>query len=444
MLSGVVSLQATAEDELIVNGRALLSEWVAPEYSHVILQEKINSIVTVRMIVDETGHVTTVRALEGSDPRFSDAAITAARQWVFKPAIEENKPVASCLDASVLFSPETAKRKLRPGMLPPLEEWPEPAPLSSAQERVSPSFDYPEWLEKRLLPGLVRFHYVVSAEGRVVSPRIITTSHADLVQPTFSALKRWKFTPQMEGDLPVATEMEAEFTFDSVVIKRKEMFVANSISALDGTTASVTPELWVVTDPVWPIGALLEGIGGSATAQFTIAKSGLVTDVRVREATQPEFGQALTAALETWLFSRPRKKRANVSVTLIKRAEFKPIPLDTSDNSLDMFAQLVVALRRGEIGSAKGLDGRLTPHYRVVPQYPEALKNVGGPAGQTVIEFIIDREGRARLPRIVSASHEAFGWAAATAVAQWVFAPPFRNGKPVDVKVRIPFKFAAQ
>jgi TonB family protein len=37
--------------------------------------------------------------------------------------------------------------------------------------------------------------------------------------------------------------------------------------------------------------------------------------------------------------------------------------------------------------------------------------------------------------------HEAFGWAAATAVERWVFDPPKRGGQPVDVRVTIPFQF---
>jgi len=58
-----------------------------------------------------------------------------------------------------------------------------------------------------------------------------------------------------------------------------------------------------------------------------------------------------------------------------------------------------------------------------------------------MIEFIIDRDGRCRLPRVVSASQPEFGWAAAAAINQWVFAPPTKGGQPVDVKVNIPVDF---
>jgi outer membrane biosynthesis protein TonB len=47
-------------------------------------------------------------------------------------------------------------------------------------------------------------------------------------------------------------------------------------------------------------------------------------------------------------------------------------------------------------------------------------------------------------PHIVSASHEDFGWAAATAVAQWKFAPPQKNGEKVEVRMKTQVLFDAR
>ena len=58
-----------------------------------------------------------------------------------------------------------------------------------------------------------------------------------------------------------------------------------------------------------------------------------------------------------------------------------------------------------------------------------------------LIEFIVDREGHAQLPRIVSSSDADFGWAAATAVARWQYSAPTRKGKNADVFVRVPIEF---
>lgn len=432
-----------AEDTLVADGPALLREWVAPVYPPIVTQGKLDSTVQVRTIIDASGHVTAARALPGADPRLADAAVTAVKQWRFAPAVRDGKSVASCVDAPVLFSPEKARRKLKPGMLPPMNEWPTAVPVTPAQKKYSPSFDYPADLTARFLPGLVRFQCQVTPEGKVNAPRILATSHVDLVLPALAALKNWEFTPRMEGDLPVASESAGQFDFGDVFVKRAEILTANGITAPDGSPPSIAPEPLWVADPVWPLDDLLAGKSGSAKVQFTVTESGNVTDLQVLEASAPQYGRAVVAALQGWQFSRPTDGTQNQRVTLVKSVTFKAVPLDAPVTVSDPFARVVVAMRHGEIGSAHGLDQRLTPLYRLPPLYPAALKQEGSPQGEALIEFVIDREGRARLPRIVEASREEFGWAAATAVSQWVFAPPTRHGQPVDVRVRIPIGFAA-
>jgi TonB family protein len=77
----------------------------------------------------------------------------------------------------------------------------------------------------------------------------------------------------------------------------------------------------------------------------------------------------------------------------------------------------------------------------VAPAYPEALR-AEGPKGSADVEFIIDRDGRIRWPRVVKTTHPEFGQAALVAINQWVFDLPTRSGQPADVRVRIPFQFA--
>ena len=74
------------------------------------------------------------------------------------------------------------------------------------------------------------------------------------------------------------------------------------------------------------------------------------------------------------------------------------------------------------------------------PVYPSALADVGQP-GEAMIEFYIDKNGDAQLPRIVSASAPEFGYAAAQAVATWRFEPPMQDGKAVIARAQIPVNF---
>lgn len=432
---------AAADASLAADGAALVRRWVPPEYPQEALKARRSGMVTLRLIIDESGQLTAARAMEDSDGEFIEAALAAARAWKFAPAIEGGGPVASCVETLVAFSPGVGQRKKTKDQIPPGDLVLQPAPRTSPTARKTPSGDYPARLAERQLTGAVRFSCTIGTDGRVVNPRIQAASHADFVPPALRALERWEFTPGMQGDLPVAAPVEATITFDVIAGRPSEVLAANGITGPAGAPPSVSPLPVRLVDAVWPLDRLLAGEEGTAVADFTVRESGAVAEVRIAGASAPEFAEALNAALESSGFSRPIEDGRTTAVSLRRRVDFTAIPQGAAAGSAPL-ARLVNALRAGEVTSAKGLDGKLTPLYRVPPVYPAALLNAGRPAGNAEIDFVIDREGRARLPRIVSATHEAFGWAAATAVAQWVFAPPTRGREPTDVKVRIPFDFA--
>ena len=81
-----------------------------------------------------------------------------------------------------------------------------------------------------------------------------------------------------------------------------------SLTNDEANVVDTRPHLNVLADPVNPYDLLLAGAEGDAVADFVIGTEGRVESVTVREAAQPAFGQALTAALDGWLFehaSRP-------------------------------------------------------------------------------------------------------------------------------------------
>jgi TonB family protein len=431
-----------AEEKLVADGAALLRVWLPPVYPAAALKARQSGMVNVRLIIDETGHVTAARALEDSDAPFIDAALAAVNSWQFAPAIDGGKPTACCLETLVTFSPAIGQQKKSANNIPPDDQRFTFAPRVAPQATVSPPGNYPDVLVERKFAGVVRFACVITTDGAVIQPRIIAASHVDFVLPALESLNKWEFTPGMQGDLVLQAPIDGRISFDSLVGRVEDVLTANGFTAPDGTPPAVTPEPLVIVDPVLPVDALLKGEGGSAVVDFTVTESGAVRDLRVREATHPDFGEAVLAALEMSLFARPVEDNRVVSVAMTKRAEFRAVPTQTTGDA-DWLTRLVTALRAGEISGAKGLDQKLTPIYQVRPEYPRALKENGGPAGQVEVEFIIDRDGRVRLPRVVSSSHPEFGWAAATAVSQWVFNPPRRSGAPADIKVKIPINFAA-
>ncbi len=429
-------------EKLDADGLALVRTWVPPTYPPAELKAKKSGMVTVRFIVDETGRVTRARALEDSDAAFAESAVAAVKSWGFTPATEAGHAVACCLETLVAYSPTVGQQKVSAAMIPPERLTLTPAPRTSPVAKVAPPGDYPDVLVERKLPGKVRFKSVVTVEGRAIATRITGASHVEFVLPALRALEQWEFQPAQQGDLAVRSPVEGLVTFDEIIGKPEEILEANGITAPDGTPPPITPMPSFMVDPVMPLEPLLAGEKGSATVEFRVMESGAVRDVKVREATRPEYGEALAAAVESWGFDRPIDHNRAVAISLLKHAEFKAIPLDAASVS-DPLTRVVLAMRRGEIHGAKGLDQKLAPIYGVRPDYPAALKAAGGPAGRAEIDVVIDRDGRVRLPRVSSATQAEFGWAAATAVAQWVFTAPRRGGEPVDVKARIPFEFAA-
>lgn len=434
---------APVTPELTADGLALLRNWVPPVYPVGLLQERRSGMVTVRLVVSETGQVTAARALEDSDPPFVESAVNAVKAWGFAPAVEKGRPVACCLDTLVAYSPDQGQRK--PSVVPPQDIRFSAPPSTMPEPKATPPGEYPSLLSERKFGGRVKFGCTISAEGRVLAPRIIVSSHVAFVLPALAALQQWEFAPAMQGDLAVAGPVKGVVTFDPLEGQLAEVLTLNGISAPDGSTVATAPEIVAVADPVWPLEALLKGEAGSATVEFTVTETGMVTELSLIDATQPEFGQSLLAAMQGWLFNPAIDQNHVVAVRLRRHVDFTPFPTDATDatDPADPDARVLAALKQNAIGTAKGLDAKLAPLYRVSPEYPATLRSAGAPAGRAELEIVIDREGRVRLPRIVNATQPEFGWSAATAVAQWVFAAPNRGGQPVDVKVRVPFDFAA-
>lgn len=77
-----------------------------------------------------------------------------------------------------------------------------------------------------------------------------------------------------------------------------------------------------------------------------------------------------------------------------------------------------------------------------LPTYPELLRQAGI-AGKVVLEAVVDTTGRvlAQSITVVSATDPGFVEAARQALLQTLFRPAMADGKPVRLRVRIPYDF---
>jgi len=76
---------------------------VKPDYPDIAREAGVDGVVLVQALVGKDGKVKDVRVVKPI-PMLNDAAIAAVKQWVFKPALSNNKPVAVWVAVPVRFS----------------------------------------------------------------------------------------------------------------------------------------------------------------------------------------------------------------------------------------------------------------------------------------------------------------------------------------------------
>lgn len=82
--------------------------------------------------------------------------------------------------------------------------------ISAIASKVQP--DYPPMARQLKIQGVVEVEAVVTESGQVDSVSIVSGNPL-LTKPTVDAVKRWKFTPQMEDGKPVRFVAPISFTF---------------------------------------------------------------------------------------------------------------------------------------------------------------------------------------------------------------------------------------
>ena len=76
---------------------------IPPAYPDIARQSGIEGTVQLQALVGKDGKVKNVKVIKGI-PVLDDAAVTAVKQWVFKPALTNKKPVAVWVAVPVRFS----------------------------------------------------------------------------------------------------------------------------------------------------------------------------------------------------------------------------------------------------------------------------------------------------------------------------------------------------
>lgn len=368
--------------------------------------------------IREDGSVEEAEFLDGKKS-WKDACISAAKKIKFEPVLWLGKAVPARTELVYAYDPMGVNCRLSPmpnlpGEIHTDEEW----GLTKAVIETDPDLILPLMLRSRSMLSIeAGISYVIAEDGSTDKIQLLGATSEGAVRSAFDLISERKYKPAKVRERPVCTESKQVIAFQTM---------GKPIEALAGAVD--------IVDPAYPYDRLLAGEEGYAVVKFTLTGEGKVESVVLQEASHTDFGGALVAAVESWLF-RPEAAGENGAVREYRH--------DFSLSGVPYAARRLIAdARAGEVvsNSSAGLDAKPKVLARPGLAYPTALysEQVSGVAE---VEFIIDRVGLAQLPRVLKATKPEFGWAAVTLVNGMRFAPMTRGGKPAEMRVRIPFQF---
>jgi protein TonB len=74
-----------------------------PTYTEIARKARVQGVVIVQAIIDKQGNVTNIKVLKGLPMGLEEAAVEAMKQWKFKPATLNGKPVTVYYNLTVNF-----------------------------------------------------------------------------------------------------------------------------------------------------------------------------------------------------------------------------------------------------------------------------------------------------------------------------------------------------
>jgi TonB family protein len=388
-------------------------------------------VVSMKLNLDAAGAIVAAEPVGMVKPPVLAAIRGSLQKWRFAPARRGGQPIAAELVMPVLCQQPTkwdAGKQIPPKVI--------------SQEHPV----YPYAMARFGLRGKVVIDFVVDDQGRVKGPVIAESDNPEFDEPALKALRRWKFQPATLDGQPVNTRTRVPIVFElNQTVDGGDPFFQLEKR---GDQAKLPPELRYDTPPkirgvlvpVYPYELRRGDVSGKARVTIAINRRGRVGAVKILEADRPEFGRALVAALEGFTFDPALKDGKPVQHLVNFEQVFGSIELP--DESGDDLLRLEKK-HPERIVAASALDAPLKPVSQRAAVFPVSV-GADVATGEAVIEVLIDEDGHARLPRIVSATDEAFGYAAMQAAAAWWFEPPMAGGKPAVVRARVPFKFGTK
>ncbi len=199
-------------------------------------------------------------------------------------------------------------------------------------------------------------------------------------------------------------------------------------------TGITNPVVVKEVHPTYTGGAMRRKVQGMVELQVVVLRDGTVRDdVKVAKSLDEELDQQAVAAIKQWQFrpgtkdGEPVNVQVNVEMTFVMRDR----------------APAAAAPQR-EVYKV-GQDGVKSPVlvHEVKPQYTDDAK-ARGVQGAVEMDAVVRADGTVDNVRVTKSLDEQLDQQAIAALKQWQFRPGTKDGRSVDVKVKVEMTFTVK
>jgi TonB family protein len=191
---------------------------VQPDYPEAARGDSIEGTVWLKVYVDESGRVIQASVQKSDNEMFNEPAIATARQWTFKPVMQEGKPVG--LWVSIPYKFKLPKKEnvnsapvsgtIEVKQKPPAEDL-KVDKDPEAIKQVNPKYPGEAFLDGK--EGIVWTKMWIDTSGNVVEAKVSKTDNDVFNEAAIDAGKQWKFKPALLNGKPVAVWITVPFRF---------------------------------------------------------------------------------------------------------------------------------------------------------------------------------------------------------------------------------------
>ena len=228
MVGLTVAQDAPPESRHVVSsadaGNSLITK-VSPDYPPLARQARIQGIVVLKVIIGKTGDVQSMQLISGH-PMLAPSAITAVKQWKYKPFMVDGEPVEveTTVQVNFTLSDKPAQPKdSEPSSPPPASPQPNESQPVAQRVRVSSGVvtgllvskvnpTYPDDARQQGVQGVVLMQVEIDKEGNIDKVELIS-GHPLLAPAAIDAVKQWKYKPYLLNGNPVYVETQVQVNF---------------------------------------------------------------------------------------------------------------------------------------------------------------------------------------------------------------------------------------